>query len=87
MAVKDIFCFLSICNLHTMGIGRSRTITSVSRLEMPLARENGIRLKHLGSAIVLSQKAATGTHSNMPAKKSPTHHMSTIAPTAYMAHR
>ena len=63
-----------------MGIGRRRIITSVRRFEMPLAREKAIRSKHFGFLMLLSQKADTGTHSNIPAKKRAAHQAKTMAP-------
>ena len=86
MMTKVAFCFVSVCSRKTIGIGKHRTMTSVSMLDMPLAREKGMRLKHFGSCIDLSQKAAIGTHSKRPAKNKPAHHMKTSTPAPYIAY-
>ena len=67
--VKINFCVRFVCKNQTIGIGKQRIITSVSKLVTPLPTENATKSMNFGLLIVRSQKAATGIHWKMVAKK------------------
>ena len=78
--VKETLILLVTCSFHIIGSGIIRNMISSIIFAIPVPSADALTSWHLGSLMLLSQMACTGTHSNIESRNAAMNHEMVNAP-------